>query len=53
MEVLKQSDFSPSDRIFKWWTIITLATDVAILLFRSLFHKCDRREQKTAGFEFA
>ncbi|MHC4735488.1 MAG: hypothetical protein ACYTDW_13680 [Planctomycetota bacterium] len=30
MEAPKQSDFSPSDRIFKWWTIITLAVNIAI-----------------------
>jgi len=36
MEVQKQSVFSSSDRIFKWWIKITLATDLAILLFASL-----------------
>ncbi len=36
MEALKQSDLSPSDRIFKWWTIITLVTDVGIFVFACL-----------------
>ena len=36
MESAKQSDFSPSDRIFKWWTIITLVTDVGIFVFACL-----------------
>ncbi len=36
MEAPEQSDFSPSDRISKWWTIITLVTDTAILLFACL-----------------
>jgi hypothetical protein len=33
MEALKQGDLSPNDRIFKWWTIITLVTDVGIFVF--------------------
>ena len=36
MEVQKQTVFSSPDRIFKWWTIITLVADVAILLFACL-----------------
>lgn len=36
MEVQKQTVFSQSDRIFKWWIKITLATDLAILLFACL-----------------
>jgi hypothetical protein len=36
MEALKQSDLSPTDRIFKWWTIITLVTDVGIFVFACL-----------------
>lgn len=36
MEAAKQSDFSPSERIFKWWIIITLVTDVGILVFACL-----------------
>ena len=36
MEAPKQSDFSPSGRIFKWWIIITLVTDVGILVFACL-----------------
>ena len=36
MEAPKQSDFSPSDRIFKWWAIITLVTDVGIFVFACL-----------------
>ncbi|MDH4240425.1 MAG: hypothetical protein OEW48_12760 [Phycisphaerae bacterium] len=36
MDAPGQSDFSPSEGIFKWWTIITLVTDVAILLFACL-----------------
>ena len=36
MEAPKQSDFSPSDGIFKWWTIITLVTDVGIFVFACL-----------------
>lgn len=36
MEAPKQSDLSPSDRVFKWWTIITLVTDVGIFVFACL-----------------
>ncbi len=36
MEAPKQSDFSPSEGIFKWWIIITLVTDVGILVFACL-----------------
>jgi hypothetical protein len=36
MEAPKQSDFSPSEGIFKWWTIITLVTDIGILVFACL-----------------
>jgi hypothetical protein len=37
MEAPKQSDFSPSDRIFKWWTIIALAVNIAISALIFLF----------------
>jgi len=36
MEAPKQSDFSPSEGIFKWLTIITLVTDVGIFVFACL-----------------
>ena len=36
MEAPRQCDFSPSERIFKWWIIITLVTDVGILVFACL-----------------
>lgn len=37
MEAPKQIDFSPSDRIFRWWTIITLAVNIAISALIFLF----------------
>jgi preprotein translocase subunit SecG len=36
METSGQSDCSPSEGIFKWWIIITLVTDVGILVFACL-----------------
>jgi hypothetical protein len=37
LEALKQGVFSPSDRIFEWWTIITLAVNIAISALIFLF----------------
>jgi hypothetical protein len=37
MEALKQSDFSPSDRIFRWWTISILAVNITISVLILLF----------------
>ena len=37
MEAPKQSNFSPSYRIFKWWTISTLAVNIAISALILLF----------------
>ncbi|NIP23053.1 MAG: hypothetical protein GWN67_27170 [Phycisphaerae bacterium] len=37
MEAPKQIDFSPSDRIFKLWTIITLAVNITISALILLF----------------
>ncbi|MHC4642669.1 MAG: hypothetical protein ACYS32_13570, partial [Planctomycetota bacterium] len=37
MEAPKQTVFSPSDRIFKWWIISTLAVNIAISTLILLF----------------
>jgi len=37
MDALKQSDLSPTDRIFKWWTIITLVVNIAVSALILLF----------------